>query len=30
MSLDIGFETIVLLIATIIQSDRTHISAKIV
>ena len=34
MALDIGFETtlylIVLLIATIKQSDRIHISAKIV
>ena len=30
MSLDIGFETIVILITTIIQSDRMHISAKIV
>ena len=28
MSLDISFDTIVLLIATIIQSDRIHISAK--
>ena len=28
MSLDIGLETIVLLITTIIQSDRMHISAK--
>ena len=27
LSLDIGFETIVLLIATIIQNDRMHISA---
>ena len=27
MSLDIGFETIVLLIETIIQNDRMHISA---
>ena len=30
MSLDIGFDTIVLLIATIIQSDKMHISAKII
>ena len=30
MSLDSGFDTIVLLIATIIQSDRMYISAKIV
>ena len=30
MSLDIGFETIVILITTIIQSDRIHILAKIV
>ena len=28
MSLDIGFETIVLLITTIIQTDKMHISAK--
>ena len=30
LSLDIGFDTIVLLIAKIMQSDRMHISAKIV
>ena len=30
MSLDIGFDTIVLLIATIIQSERMHVSVKIV
>ena len=30
MSLDIGFDTIVLLITTIKQSNRVHISAKIV
>ena len=30
MSFEIGFDTIVLLIATIIQSNRMHISAKIV
>ena len=30
MSFDIGFDTILLLIATKIQSDRMHISAKIV
>ena len=30
MSLHNGFDTIVLLIATIIQSHRTYISAKIV
>ena len=30
MSLDIGFDTIVLLIAIIIKSDKMHISAKIV
>ena len=30
LSLDIGFDTIVLLIAIIIQNDRMHISAKIV
>ena len=30
MSFDMGIDTILLLIATIIQSDRMHISAKIV
>ena len=30
MSLDIGFDTNVSLIATVIQSDRMHISAKII
>ena len=30
MSLDIGFETIILFVATIIQDDRMHISAIIV
>ena len=30
MSLDIGFDNIILFFATIIQSDNMHISAKIV
>ena len=30
MSLDVGFDITVLLIATIMQSDRMHILAKIV
>ena len=30
MSLDIGFDTILLIIATIIQCDSMHISAKMV
>ena len=28
MPLDIGFDTVVLLIATMIQSDKMHISAQ--